>query len=211
VIRTVLQTTPALILVGIIFLSSTQIVWANKPEQIQRKNIKTFEKAQRSFELSDYQSLSTHLDKLASSPNLNNLELAYIAHYRGSACFRSNNIECAVEEYEKIIAKKKSLSEKFYRQIVLVLANISFDQENYGQFQNYANEYLSALPAKARNNNILLGQSYLASQDYEKGLSFVLDRLHQDSSSNRILRSDWVYLLIKFHKELNQLDDLSIH
>ncbi|MGK0438682.1 MAG: hypothetical protein ACJATK_001633, partial [Paracoccaceae bacterium] len=109
-----------------------------KVQSIRQKHIKTFEKIQEAFETENNAEVERLLAKLSSEEDLNNIEKAYIANYRGNICFSSDRLGCALREFKKVTTTRDGLPESFYNQMLYVIAQVLFSQEEYREALSYA-------------------------------------------------------------------------
>jgi len=109
-----------------------------KVQSIRQKHIKVFEKVQEAFEAENNTEAKRLLDKLAKDEDLNNIEKAYIANYRGNICFANDRLDCALREFKKVTATREGLPDSFYNQMLYVIAQVLFSQEKYRDALSYA-------------------------------------------------------------------------
>jgi len=187
--------------------ASAKQVKKKKVKKVHQKRIKAFENVQESFEQGDYIKTSKLLDELSSRNGLNDLELAYIANYRGSICFEGKDFDCSLFQYQSILERKSSIPERFYNRIVYLVAALHFSQKNYSDAIPYFEQHLLEKPSASYNVNILLARSYFELQDYEKALKTLQSAIEGNVTSRQpVLKPGWINMLIDVYKELNQLE-----
>jgi len=102
-----------------------------KVQSIRQKLIKDFEKVNEAFEAENNSEVERLLTKITKVEGLNSIERAYVANYRGNICFSNDNHSCALREFKKIVASDEGLPDSFYNQMLYVVAQVLFSQENY--------------------------------------------------------------------------------
>jgi hypothetical protein len=91
-------------------------------QSIRQKHIKTFEKINEAFDAENISEASSLLAKLEAEPDLNNIEKAYVANYKGNIHFNGDNLNGALCEFKKIMNLQEGIPVAFYNQIMYVIA-----------------------------------------------------------------------------------------
>jgi len=115
-------------------------------QSIRQKHIKVYEKIQAAFDAGNTGETTRLLDKLSRETDLNNIEQAYIRNYRGNIYFGQDNLNAALREFKGIVQNSEGVPDSFTNQMLYVIAQVLFSQENYREALTYAQRWFKTLP-----------------------------------------------------------------
>lgn len=174
---------------------------AVRVQSIGQKLIKDFEALAEFFENENYAEATLVLDKLAATPELNNIENAYIANYRGNICFSRDDLNCAIREFKKILATPDGLPIGFYNQMYYVVAQVYFSQEDYRNALDYAQQWFQTQEDPPADAYMLVGQAYYMLQDYDAALPNVQKGIQKYVELGSIPKEGWLNLLSSIFRQ----------
>ncbi len=174
-----------------------------KVQSIRQKHIKVFEKIQEAFEAENNAEAQRLLDKLSKEDDLNNIEKAYIANYRGNICFSNDRLDCALREFKKVTATREGLPESFYNQMLYVIAQVLFSQEKYREALNYAQTWFKTQEDPTADAYMLVGQAHYMLKDYNKSLPNVQKGIAKYVELGSIPKEGWLNLLSSIYRQKN--------
>lgn len=174
-----------------------------KVESIRQKHIKTFEKINEAFDAENIPEAQKLLSKLASEPDLNGIEKAYVANYRGNIYFSQDNLPAALAEFKKILALKDSVAEGFYNQIVYVIAQVYFSQENFSEALKYAKQWLQVQEDPPADAYMLIGQAQYMLKQYDQALPNVQKGIQKYIDIGSVPKEGWLNLLSSIYRQKN--------
>ncbi|MFT5573885.1 MAG: tetratricopeptide (TPR) repeat protein [Cryomorphaceae bacterium] len=176
---------------------------AKRVETIRAKYVKDFEKIQAAFEIDDHAVVNTILDKLEKVPELNNIERAYIHNYRGNICFEADNLKCALREFKLVTRTREGLSDAFYNQMLYVIAQVYFSQENYKEALNYAQIWFKTQAEPPADAYMLIGQAYYMLKNYDAALPNVQNGIQKYIDLGSVPKEGWLNLLSNIYRQKN--------
>jgi len=174
-----------------------------KVQSIRQKNIKTFEKINEAFEAENNAEVTKLLDKLSREEDLNNIEKAYIANYRGNICFATERLDCALREFKKIAAIPEGVPEGFYNQILYVIAQVLFSQEKYREALNYAQTWFKTQEDPSADAYMLVGQAQYLLKEYDNALPNVQKGIAKYVELGSVPKEGWLNLLSSIYRQKN--------
>lgn len=174
-----------------------------KVQSIRQKHIKTFEKIQEAFETENNAEVERLLAKLSSEEDLNNIEKAYIANYRGNICFSSDRLDCALREFKKVTATRDGLPESFYNQMLYVIAQVLFSQEKYREALSYAQTWAKTQESPTADAYMLIGQAHYMLKEYDKALPNVQNGIAKYIELGSVPKEGWLNLLSSIYRQKN--------
>jgi len=174
-----------------------------KVESIRQKHIKVFEKVQEAFEAENNAQAQKLLDKLSKEDDLNNIEKAYIANYRGNICFANDRLDCALREFKKVTATREGLPESFYNQMLYVIAQVLFSQEKYREALSYAQTWFKTQEDPTADAYMLVGQAHYMLKDYNKSLPNVQKGIAKYVELGSVPKEGWLNLLSSIYRQKN--------
>jgi len=177
---------------------------AKRVESIRQKHIKTFEKAQEAFEAENNAEVKRLLDKMSREDDLNNIEKAYIANYRGNICFANDNLSCALREFKKVTSTRDGIPDGFYNQMLYVIAQVLFSQEKYREALNYAQTWFKTQQDPSADAYMLVGQAHYMLKDYNKALPNVQKGIAKYVELGSVPKEGWLNLLSSIYRQKNQ-------
>lgn len=172
-------------------------------ESIRQKNVKAFEKIQLAFEEKKISEAKQLLDKLAAEPDLNNIEKAYVANYRGNICFEQDNLNCALREFKKVIATRDGIPDGFYNQMLYVIAQVLFSQENYREALSYAERWFKTQQDPTADAYMLVGQAHYMLKNYDAALPNVQKGISKYEAVGSVPKEGWLQLLSQIYRQKN--------
>jgi len=171
-----------------------------KVESIRQKNVKVFEKVQEAFEAENFQEVDRLLTKL-SSEDLNNIERAYVANYRGNICFTQDNLNCALREFKKIAASREGIPDSFYNQMLYVIAQVLFSQDKFSEALSYAQTWFKTQENPSADAYMLVGQAHYMLKDYDKSLPNVQKGIAKYVELGSVPKEGWLNLLSSIYRQ----------
>lgn len=173
----------------------------NRVVSIRQKHIKKFQQAQEAFEVEDYVTARRIIDRIAGDEDLNNIEKAYIANYRGNICFSKDDLNCALREFKKIMSLEEGLPPTFYNQIMYVIAQVLFSQEDYQQALGYAQRWMKAQELPTADGYLLIGQAHYMLKDYDAALPNVQKGIQLYIDVGSVPKESWLNLLSSIYRQ----------
>ena len=170
-------------------------------ESIGQKLIKDFEALAEFFEAENYAEATIILDKIATTPELNNIENAYVANYRGNICFSRDDLNCAVTQFKKILETPDGLPPAFYNQMFYVVAQVYFSQENYKSALDYAQQWFQTQEDPPADAYMLVGQAHYMLQDYDAALPNVQKGIQKYVELGSTPKEGWLNLLSSIYRQ----------
>ncbi|MFT6407589.1 MAG: tetratricopeptide (TPR) repeat protein [Arenicella sp.] len=174
-----------------------------KVQSIRQKHIKTFEKIQEAFEIEDNTEVARLLDKMSKEEDLNNIEKAYIANYRGNICFASDRLDCALREFKNVTATREGLPDSFYDQMLYVIAQVLFSQEKYREALGYAQTWFKTQENPSADAFMLVGQAHYMLKEYDKSLPNVQKGIAKYIELGAVPKEGWLNLLSSIYRQKN--------
>lgn len=173
-------------------------------ESIRQKHTKTFEKINAAYEEKKLAEVKKLLDKLASEPDLNNIEKAYLYNYRGNMCFEQDNLNCALSNFKKVTATREGIPDSFYNQMLYVIAQVLFSQEKYREALTYAQRWFKTQPDPSADAYALIGQANYMLKDYNKALQNMQQAITKYESLGSVPKEPWLQILSQVYREKKQ-------
>ncbi len=179
-----------------------------KVQSIRQKHIKVFEKIQEAFETENNAEATRLLDKLAREEDLNNIEKAYIANYRGNICFANDRLDCALREFKNVTATREGLPDSFYNQMLYVIAQVLFSQEKYREALNYAQTWFKTQEEPSADAFMLVGQAHYMLKDYDSSLPNVQKGIAKYVELGSVPKEGWLNLLSSIYRQKNDFNKM---
>lgn len=179
-----------------------------KVESIRQKHIKSFEKITEAFDAENLTEANRLLDKLSKEEDLNGIERAYIANYRGNIAFSNDNLSGALREFQKIVALKDSVSEGFYNQIIYVIAQVYFSQEKYSEALDYAQRWFRLQEDPPADAYMLIGQAQYMLKRYDDALPNVQQGIQKYIDLGSTPKEGWLNLLSSIYRQKNDFQKM---
>ena len=176
---------------------------AKRVESIRQKHVKTFEKINEAFDAENIAGAQALLAKLEAEPDLNNIEKAYVANYKGNIFFSKDNLNGALREFKKIMSLQEGVSEGFYNQIMYVIAQVYFSQENYPEALKFAQRWLKTQEEPTADGYMLVGQAHYMLKDYNKALPMVQKGIQKYIDLGSTPKEGWLNLLSSIYRQKN--------
>ena len=191
---------------------------AVRVQSIRQKLIKDFEALSEFVELENYAGATAILNELAADPDLNNIEKAYVANFRGNICFSRDDLDCAIREFKKILVTPDGIPPGFYNQMYFVVAQVYFSQEDYRNALDYAQQWFKTQEAPPADAYMLVGQAQYMLQDFDGALPNVIKGIQMYEELGSIPKEGWLNLLSGIYRQkedyrnmLPALKKLAIH
>ncbi|MEM7357487.1 MAG: CDC27 family protein [Pseudomonadota bacterium] len=174
---------------------------AVRVESIRQKHIKNFEKVNEAFDADNIAEATRVLNKIAAEPDLNNIEQAYVANYRGNIAFNQDNLNGALREFKKIMGLQEGVPAGFYNQIMYVIAQVYFSQENYTEALNYAQRWFKTQEDPTADAYMLVGQAQYMLKRYDAALPNVQKGIQKYIDLGSIPKEGWLNLLSSIYRQ----------
>ena len=181
---------------------------AVRVQSIRQKHIKTFEKLAEDFEAENFAAAEASLNKLSAEPDLNNIELAYIANYRGNIAFSRDDLNTAVREFKKILERPDGIPLGFYNQMYYVVAQVYFSQENYTGALDYAQRWFKTQEEPPADAYMLIGQALYMLQRFDDALPNVTTGIEKYEALGSIPKEGWLNLLSSIYRQKEQYQNM---
>lgn len=170
-------------------------------ESIRQKHIKTFEKINEAFETENNAEVGRLLSKLESEPDLNNIEKAYVNNYRGNIYFSQDKLGQALSSFKKVVRTREGISDAFYNQILYVIAQVLFSQENYREALKYAQTWFKTQTDPSADAYMLIGQAHYMLKDYNNALPNVQKGIQKYIDIGSVPKESWLNLLSGIYRQ----------
>ena len=177
-------------------------------DSIRQKHVKAFEAIAEAQEVEDYATMTRNLDKLSKETDLNNLEAAYVAQFKGNICFTQDRLDCALREFKKVIRTPDGLSEGFYNNMLYVVAQVYFSQENYSEALKYAQQWIGTQEIPSPDGLILIGQAHYQLKQYDKALPNVQKAISLYEELGTKPKEGWLNLLSSIYRQKRQYREM---
>lgn len=172
-----------------------------KVQSIRQKHIKTFEKINEAFDEENVNEAQRLLSKMAAEEDLNGIEKAYIHNFQGNIYFNRDNLNGALREFKKIVPLKDSVSDGFYNQIIYVIAQVYFSQENYSEALKYAQQWFGLQQDPPADAYMLIGQAQYMLKRYDAALPNVQKGIQKYIDLGSIPKEGWLNLLSSIYRQ----------
>ena len=177
-------------------------------ESIRQKLVKTFEKIQEAFDAENYTEASRQLDKLAREEELNNIEKAYVANYKGNIFFSQDNLRGALAEFKKVTRTREGIPDGFYNQILYVIAQVLFSMENYPEALTYAQNWFKTQTDPSADAYMLVGQAHYQLKNYDQALPNVQKGISKYVELGSVPKEGWLNLLSSIYRQKNDYNKM---
>ena len=177
-------------------------------ESIRQKLVKTFEKIQEAFDAENYTEASRQLDKLAREEELNNIEKAYVANYKGNIFFSQDNLRGALAEFKKVTRTREGIPDGFYNQILYVIAQVLFSMENYPEALTYAQNWFKTQTDPSADAYMLVGQAHYQLKNYDQALPNVQKGISKYIELGSVPKEGWLNLLSSIYRQKNDYNKM---
>ncbi|MBT5031659.1 MAG: tetratricopeptide repeat protein [Proteobacteria bacterium] len=191
---------------------------AVRVQSIRQRLIKDFEALAEFVELENHAEATAILNELAADPDLNNIEKAYVANFRGNICFSTDDLDCAIREFKKILITPDGIPPAFYNQMYYVVAQVYFSQEDYRNALDYAQQWFTTQEAPPADAYMLVGQAQYMLQNFDAALPNVIKGIQMYEELGSIPKEGWLNLLSGIYRQkddyrnmLPVLKKLAIH
>ena len=171
-----------------------------KVQSIRQKNIKKFEKIQEVFDAGNTSEATRLLDKLSREEDLNNIEKAYIANYRGNIAFGKEDLNTALREFKSIVQNSEGVPDSFTNQMLYVVAQVLFSQEKYSEALSYAQRWFKTLAVPTADGYLLIGQAQYQLKRYDDALVNVQKGIDKYTETGRKPKESWLNLLSSIYR-----------
>ena len=148
--------------------------------------------------------MTRNFDKLSRETDLNNIEKAYIAQFRGNICFSQDRLSCALTEFKKVIRTRDGLSDGFYNNMLYVVAQVYFSQENYREALKFAQQWIGTQELPSPDGLILIGQAHYQLKQYDQALPNVQKAISLYEELGTKPKEGWLNLLSSIYRQKSQ-------
>lgn len=181
---------------------------AKRVESIRQQYIKRFEKIQEAFDAENYGEATRQLDKLKAEEQLNNIERAYVANYKGNIYFTQDNLRGALAEFKKVTRTRDGIPDGFYNQILYVIAQVLFSMENYPEALRYAQNWFKTQADPSADAYMLVGQAHYQMKNYDQALPNVQKGISKYVELGSVPKEGWLNLLSSIYRQKNQFNKM---
>lgn len=172
-------------------------------QSIPQALVKDFEKVNEAFEAENYAEAERVLATLRAKEDLNNISKAYINNYSGNINFSRDNLNGALRDFQAILADPEGIPEGFYNQIVYVVAQVYFSQENYSEALNYAQRWFKTQDDPSADAYMLVGQTHYMLKQYDAALPNVQSGIQKYVELGQTPKEGWLNLLSSIYRNKN--------
>ena len=176
---------------------------SKRVQSIPQSLIKEFTRLSEAFDVEDYAAADRILDKIEAKEDLNNISKAYIHNYRGNIHFTRDNLRGALSEFKKVLSLKEGVPEGFYNQIIYVVAQVYFSQENYSEALKYARQWFQTQKEPTADGYMLVGQALYMLKRYDEALPNVQKGIQKYVDVGSIPKEGWLNLLTSIYRQKN--------
>ncbi|MBX2849664.1 MAG: CDC27 family protein [Acidiferrobacterales bacterium] len=194
-------------------LALSQFAYAQEDDAPQRSTkrvqsipqalVKDFEKVNEMFEAENYGEAERILNTLRAKPDLNNISKAYINNYSGNIKFSRDDLRGALNDFRAILADPEGIPEGFYNQIIYVVAQVYFSQENYREALNYAKRWFQTQADPTADAYMLIGQAHYMLKEYDAALPNVQSGIQKYVDLGETPKEGWLNLLSSIYRNKN--------
>ena len=177
-------------------------------ESIRQSLIKDFEKIQEAFDADNFTEATRLLDKLSREGELNNIERAYVANYRGNIFFTRDNLNGALSEFKKVTRTRDGIPDGFYNQILYVIAQVLFSMENYPEALRYAQDWFKTQTDPSADAYMLIGQAHYQMKNYDQALPNVQKGISKYVELGSVPKEGWLNLLSSIYRQKNDFNKM---
>ena len=177
-------------------------------ESIRQSLIKDFEKIQEAFDADNFTEATRLLDKLSREGELNNIERAYVANYRGNILFTRDNLSGALSEFKKVTRTRDGIPDGFYNQILYVIAQVLFSMENYPEALRYAQDWFKTQTDPSADAYMLIGQAHYQMKNYDQALPNVQRGISKYVELGSVPKEGWLNLLSSIYRQKNDFNKM---
>lgn len=177
-------------------------------ESIRQSLIKDFEKIQEAFDADNFTEATRLLDKLSREGELNNIERAYVANYRGNILFTRDNLSGALSEFKKVTRTRDGIPDGFYNQILYVIAQVLFSMENYPEALRYAQDWFKTQTDPSADAYMLIGQAHYQMKNYDQALPNVQKGISKYVELGSVPKEGWLNLLSSIYRQKNDFNKM---
>jgi len=170
-------------------------------ESIRQKHVKTFEKVAEAQDAENIQEMTRLLDRLSREEDLNNIETAYIAQFRGNICFTQDRLQCALSEFKKVIRTRDGIPDGMYNNMIYVVAQVYFSQENYREALKHAQDWIKTQEVPSPDGLILIGQAHYQLKQYDQALPNVQKAITLYEELGTKPKEGWLNLLSSIYRQ----------
>ena len=181
---------------------------AKRVQSIKQKNVKIFEKINEAVEAENNAEASRLLNKMAGDTELNNIEKAYIANYRGNICFTNDDLSCALREFKKVTATRDGIPDGFYNQMLYVIAQVLFSQEKYSEALSYAQNWFKTQQDPSADAYMLVGQAHYMLKNYNSALPNVQKGIAKYVELGSVPKEGWLNLLSSIYRQKKEFKNM---
>ena len=147
------------------------------------------------IEAKDYAELDRIFKTLKNKPNLTINEQLSLHQLHGSSCLDLGKLNCAVDEFKKLIARPEDVSESYYDPYLYIITQLYFSLENYSEALNYGKRWFNRQAEPNSDAFLLISQTYYMLEDYEKALPYALNGIQLSRDQGNIPREGVLNLL----------------
>ncbi len=177
-------------------------------ESIRQKNVKVFEKIAEAQDAENVAEMTRLLDRLSREEDLNNIETAYIAQFRGNICFTQDRLQCALNEFKKVIRTRDGIPDGMYNNMIYVVAQVLFSQEKYREALGYAQDWIKTQEVPSPDGLILIGQAHYQLKQYDQALPNVQKAITLYEELGTKPKEGWLNLLSSIYRQKNQFKQM---
>ena len=206
---------PGLLMVDMISDSSLAYAQEDKPKRATKRVqsipqglIKDFEKLNEAFDAENYAEADRILNKLQAKEDLNEISRAYIHNYRGNIYFSRDNLPGALSEFKKILAITEGVPEGFYNQIIFVVAQVYFSQENFSEALSYAQRWFKTQTDPSADAYMLVGQAQYMLKRYDAALPNVQKGIQKYIDVGSVPKEGWLNLLSSIYRQKDDFNKM---
>lgn len=208
--RKIASASLALTLLSLVFVNQQSYAQDDAParktkrvQSIPQALVKDFEKVNEAFDAEKYSEAERILNTLRAKPDLNNISKAYINNYSGNIKFSRDDLRGALNDFKAILALPEGVPEGFYNQIIYVVAQVYFSQENYSEALSHAQRWFKTQTDPSADAYMLVGQAQYMLKRYDDALPNVQNGIQKYVDLGQTPKEGWLNLLSSIYRNKN--------
>ena len=175
----------------------------NRVQSIPAELVTEFEAVQAAMEANNDSEALRILTKIDAEEEKNNITQAYINNFRGNIYFSQDNYSRALTEFRGILDIPEGVPPAFYNQILYVVAQVHFSQENFREALNFGQRWFNSLPEKTADGYLLIGQAQFMLKEFDAALPNVQAGISKYEQLGLQPKEGWLNLLSSIYRNKN--------
>lgn len=169
-------------------------------QSIPQALVKKFEALSEAFDAKEYTKCDKILNELRATPDQNNITRAYISNYSGNIKFSRGDLNGALRDFKDILKDPEGIPVGFYNQIIYVVAQVYFSQENYREALKYSQRWFKTQEDPTADAYMLVGQAHYMLKNYDAALPNVQKGIDKYVALGSVPKEGWLSLLSSIYR-----------